>query len=346
LQILPNSLSNCMCATVCMMVELVVDKHVDTNRVGESTAAISTLFSLKLFEAVFELLPDLNDVVLKVLVALPDEDIRITAFEKLFEHRTNCLEVAERLINHIDLRNFANMNTHVVCRPGIFIATPLTIAVYWKNFPLCRKLIAAGADVDGFIIDPETKEKKRGRNFRSPVTVAARNNDLKMVDFFIKKCGADYKLVDRHGFDVMTSVVSSFDRADGDHRLIDYLLNLDPKHFRKMITADKLQKCIFSGDDRPVLRVKKLGPITSSYLAGKSDARSVFVTSSSASAPHEQQQCSSSIVQRGSALVSASAKKQEKQKASDLEKGNQQRSPFKQLFFNSTNRNTNEGAAS
>ena len=130
------------------------------------------------------------------------------------------------------------------------------------------------------------------------------------------------------------------------HRLIDYFLKLAPEHFRKMITADKLQKCIFCGD-RPVLRVKKLGPITASYLAGKSDARSVFVASSSASAPHEQQQqCSSSIVQRGSALVCASAKKQEKQKASDLEKGNQQRSPFKQLFFNSTNQNTNEGAAS
>ena len=375
LQILPRTKSIQVHRVVCSMSELDIDGRVDTNRVGESTAAISTLFSMKCFNAIFAHLPQLNDTAFKALVALPDEDVRVAAFDMLFQCRTNCLALAELLVNHIDLRHFANINTHLHCCSGIIIGTPLTIAVYWRNLPLCRKLVAAGADVNGFIIDPETKEKKRGWYFRPPVVAAARNNDAEMVDFFVNKCRADYKLVDCDGFDVMTSAVSSFDRVDGDHRLIDYFLNLDPDHFRKMITADNIAKCSSCPDDSPGVRVKRVRPITLSYLANQSGSRSV---SSSQAQQQQQQQHQQSrndeLFQRGSALVSASVKKirpqkeldeahteiasrssqlqQEKQKSSsssDLEKENQQRKPLKQLLFttsSNSNQNRNQGAVS
>jgi hypothetical protein len=265
LQILPRTTSNWMCAAVREMAVLAVDGHVDANRVGESTAAISTLLSMTLFGAVFELLPDLHHIAFKALVALPDEEIRIAAFEKLLELKIDGLELLISLSDHIDLRKFSGINAEVKFRIG-FIATPLTVAAAWSSVPLCRKLVAAGADVDGFIIDPETKERKKYTLFRSPVIMAARNNDLTMVDFLIKECKADYKSVDFAGFDVMTGAICSVDRADGDHALINYLLNLDPEYFTAMLTVEGLARCIRSEVTFPFAAVGRIRSITWTYL--------------------------------------------------------------------------------
>ncbi len=53
-------------------------------------------------------------------------------------------------------------------------------------------------------------------------------------------------------------------RVDGDHHLIKYLIDLNPQHFKSMMTVDQLATCVFCEEN--FSGVKHVGPITIKFL--------------------------------------------------------------------------------
>ncbi len=53
-------------------------------------------------------------------------------------------------------------------------------------------------------------------------------------------------------------------RVDGDHQLIKYFIDLNPLHFKSMMTVDQLATCVFCEEN--FARVKKVGTITITFL--------------------------------------------------------------------------------
>jgi hypothetical protein len=263
-QLLPNW--TVVFNTARSMVTSAVGGSIDLNLVRQSTAAFSLLIDEPFVKSIFAFLaPQLHEVVLKVLAAHPDQEFRIDVLEALFgpDQSHIIAGFAERLVDHIDLRKYPKLNSTFDFYPWTG-KTPLMIAANWQSVPLCRKFVAAGADVNGFIINPKTKEKTTGKECRPPLIMAAHRHDAALVDFLIKECGADYKLVDYKQFDVLINAVVTSRREDGDHRVIDYLLKLDPEHFAKVMTLEILADCVFGNISYVSHRV--LGPMTLSHL--------------------------------------------------------------------------------